>query len=61
MKKQEKRKTYVVPRVAATVVELEQGIAAGSASVNPGDSSNPSNPKTEDWFDGGGQNSDFDI
>ncbi|MEJ5146050.1 MULTISPECIES: hypothetical protein [unclassified Sphingobacterium] len=50
-----------MPRVDATVVVLEQGIAAGSASVNPGDSSNPSNPKTEDWFDGGGQNSDFDI
>ncbi|WP_454879710.1 hypothetical protein [Sphingobacterium detergens] len=61
MKKQQKRTPYVVPRVTATVVELEQGIAAGSASVNPGDTSNPSSPKTEDWFDNGSQNTDFDI
>ncbi|MEI2274434.1 hypothetical protein OHD16_19965 [Sphingobacterium sp. ML3W] len=61
MEKQQKRKSYVVPSVTTTIVELEQGIAAGSASVNPGDSSNPSSPKTEDWFDNGSQNSDFDI
>ncbi|MGE8241822.1 hypothetical protein D3C87_389210 [compost metagenome] len=61
MKKQQKRTPYVVPRVTATVVELEQGIAAGSASVNPGGTSNPSSPKTEDWFDNGSQNTDFDI
>jgi|GEM_PF-1173790 hypothetical protein len=61
MKKQQKHKPYVVPRVTATVVELEQGIAAGSASVNPGGASNPSSPKTEDWFDNGSQNTDFDI
>ncbi|RKE57252.1 hypothetical protein [Sphingobacterium detergens] len=61
MKKQQKRTPYVEPRVTATVVELEQGIAAGSASVNPGGTSNPSSPKTEDWFDNGSQNTDFDI
>jgi len=58
MEKQQKRKSYVVPSVTTTIVELEQGIAAGSASVNPGDSSNPSSPKR---FDNGSQNSDFDI
>lgn len=61
MKRQQERKPYVVPKVSAMVVELEMGIAAGSASVNPGGPSNPSNPKTEDWLDNGSQSSDFDI
>lgn len=52
------RKTYMSPRVEATQVELEQGIAAGSASALPGDNSNsvqqewtngPDDSRTIDW------------
>lgn len=61
MKRKKNRMPYVAPQVTVIVVELEQGIAAGSAQVNPGNSSDPLTPKTEDWFDSGSQNKDFDI
>jgi len=52
------RKAYISPRVEATQVELEQGIAAGSAGALPGDNSNsvqqewtngPDDSRTIDW------------
>lgn len=45
----ELKKTYLSPRVEATQVELEQGIAAGSACANPGDNSNT---VQQEWIDG---------
>ncbi len=61
MKRKQERRPYVAPEIAARVVELEQGIASGSAAVNPGGSSSSSTPQTEDWLDNGSQNKDFDI
>ncbi|MFD1771596.1 hypothetical protein [Sphingobacterium suaedae] len=55
MKKHEK-KVYVVPTMEVLVVELEQGIAAGSGTGSPSAS-----PSVDDWGSGGGdtQNGDF--
>jgi hypothetical protein len=39
----ELKEIYLSPRVEATQVELEQGIAGGSASASPNDS------RTLDW------------
>ncbi|AQW92913.1 MULTISPECIES: hypothetical protein [Elizabethkingia] len=33
---EEKKKVYVSPQISVVEVELEQGIAAGSAQINPG-------------------------
>lgn len=30
------KKTYIPPRITSEVIELEQGIASGSAAVSPG-------------------------
>jgi hypothetical protein len=38
------RKLYVSPEITTTVVELEQGIAADSAKVDPG-----GGPVQEEW------------
>ncbi|HFK5529346.1 TPA: hypothetical protein ACGZ99_003423 [Elizabethkingia anophelis] len=41
---------------------MEEGISTGSASLNPGDLTDPDTPKVEDWIDGGNiGNKDFDI
>lgn len=56
--KTEVKKSYSSPRVESTQVELEQGIAAGSASALPGDNGNsvqqewtngPDDSRTIDW------------
>ncbi|WP_333888746.1 hypothetical protein [Sphingobacterium siyangense] len=48
------KKMYVAPSIVENVVELEQGIAAGS----PGTGSTSSNPGIDDWTNetGGAQN-----
>ncbi|MDV3756091.1 hypothetical protein CMU20_13770 [Elizabethkingia anophelis] len=49
MKKKEERKKYSPPQMEVMYVEMEEGIASGSASVNPGDIQNPNTPDIEDW------------
>ncbi|WKK58560.1 hypothetical protein [Sphingobacterium sp. BN32] len=52
---------YVAPMIILTTVEMESGIAAGSASLKPGTSNSPLVPQVEDWTDNGNQSSDFDV
>ena len=59
--KMNKLKRYTVPTIVAIGVELEQGIAAASANINPGNSSTPYTPKVTDWTNAGSQNKDFDL
>ena len=60
MQKQ-KRVKYEAPSIELVEVELEQGIAAGSSDIHPGDQSTPNTPKVEDWNDTGFQSQDFDV
>lgn len=48
------KKTYVAPTIEVLTIELEQGIAAGSATGTP-------TPGVDDWGDGsdGSGNGDF--
>jgi len=48
MKKPKKRK-YLTPEIQVMHIELEQGIAASSATVSGGNSSNPYQPEVEEW------------
>ncbi|MCT3919065.1 hypothetical protein HZP98_05205 [Elizabethkingia anophelis] len=45
----QKKKPYMTPALEVTIIEMEQGIAAGSASVRPTDSLN--SPIREEWND----------
>lgn len=52
--KTEKKEVYVRPKLDVHVIELEQGIAAGSGNVSP-------DLSADDWGNGSGdtQNGDF--
>ena len=52
---------YLKPRVDWMCVELEAGIAVGSARLNPGNSDKPFVPEAEEWTDAGTQTDDFDV
>ncbi len=45
----QKKKPYMAPALEVTIIEMEQGIAAGSASVRPSDQFN--NRAKEEWND----------
>ncbi len=45
----QKKKPYMAPALEVTIIEMEQGIAAGSASVRPSDQFN--NRTKEEWND----------
>lgn len=59
-----KKQHYVSPKLNTVFIEMENGIAAGSAQVSPGDQSNPNSPDVNSWNNngdvGGGTNS-FDF
>ena len=40
---------YIPPQMEVMYIEMEEGIASGSATVNPGDIQNPNTPDIEDW------------
>ncbi|WP_407488560.1 hypothetical protein [Elizabethkingia anophelis] len=42
------KQSYIPPSVEVTVVEMETGIAAGSASLVPG-GANPNTPDVKGW------------
>lgn len=44
------KKEYLPPIIEVIIVEMEQGIAAQSATLNPGTSTDPYIPQTEDWI-----------
>lgn len=54
---------YKAPMLEVLLVELEQGIAAASATITPGGpgAANNYNPEIDDWQDGGSQNGTFDL
>ena len=54
-----KKVSYVSPNITVDIIELEQGIAAGSADINTG--SNSQTPKEKVWDNGWSNNQDFDI
>ncbi len=41
------KKTYTPPKIEVTIIEMEQGIAAGSATVKPTDALN--GPIQQEW------------
>ncbi|MDR2275966.1 MAG: hypothetical protein LBF27_33980 [Sphingobacterium sp.] len=59
MENQEKRKKlkYVTPKMTVNEIEMEQGIAAGSATVNP---SNESGGMKQSWESGSDSNRSMD-
>ena len=53
---------YQAPILEVLIIELEQGIAAASATITPGGpGANNFNPEVEDWQDSGAQNGNFDL
>lgn len=49
--KEKKKKQYVAPTIGVTLVQLENGIAAGSNATLSFDSdSDPTTPEVEDWL-----------
>jgi hypothetical protein len=56
-----KKMNYTRPAVEITLVELEQGIAVGSAQMKPGDASTPDTPQVNEWQESGTFHNDFDI
>ena len=56
------KKEYVPPVLMAIFIEMECGIAANSATLNPGDINTPPTPGVGDWSDGGNTgNGDYDF
>lgn len=49
--KEEEKREYIVPIIKVEIVELEQGICAGSASVTPGMTGGNVDPIATDWED----------
>lgn len=58
MNQETEKKDYIAPELEVIRVEMEQGIAAGSATVNPADNNNeikdewekdPDNNNSMDW------------
>jgi hypothetical protein len=56
-KNQKKIQPYIPPRIQSFVLELEQGIAASSAKVNPGTSVEP---VQEEWQTGTDRDGNLD-
>ncbi|MVZ63528.1 hypothetical protein [Sphingobacterium humi] len=52
---------YVSPCIKLEEIELENGIATNSATLQPGKKTNPFVPEVEDWKDNGFQTNDFDV
>lgn len=52
--KQQKKRTYVCPKVSKQCVEMEWSIAAGSANTEPG---NESSAVKSEWSEGTDSNS----
>jgi len=59
--KAKKTKKYVAPTIELTIVELEQGIAASSATISGGDPDTPYQPQVEDWQEGGSETWNRDL
>jgi len=60
MKREEKIR-YVAPTINVVLVELEQGIAASSATLSGGSGATPYQPEVESWADGGFEAKNGDL
>ncbi|WP_343557753.1 hypothetical protein [Sphingobacterium sp.] len=56
---EKKKEAYIAPQITVDLIELEQGIAAGSANINTG--SDSQTPQEKSWDNGWNNNQDFDI
>ncbi|MDR3006473.1 MAG: hypothetical protein LBV59_00985 [Sphingobacterium sp.] len=56
---EKKKAAYIAPQITVNVIELENGIAAGSATINTG--SDSQTPQEKSWDNGWTNNQDFDI
>lgn len=63
MKRNQKLETYRAPKMNAIIVELEDGLAAASATITPGGpgATNNYNPEVDDWVDDPGQSGNLDM
>lgn len=55
------KQEYIPPVLEVIFIEMEQGIAAGSASLDPGNIGTPNTPQVEDWQDNTPVNKDYDV
>ncbi len=54
--------TYKKPTFDVVVIEMEQGIAAASATITPGgNGANNFAPEVDDWTENGTSSSNFDL
>ncbi|WP_407485612.1 hypothetical protein [Elizabethkingia miricola] len=49
----DERACYIYPELKVIYVEMEAGIAASSARLNPGDATSSDTPQIDDWNDNG--------
>ncbi|MFD1771620.1 hypothetical protein [Sphingobacterium suaedae] len=61
MEENQPKRSYSPPAIAHFVLQMECGIAAGSATLKPGDSGTPDIPKIDDWQDTGNTSTDYDF
>lgn len=55
---EQKKARYETPTIQLVEVELEQGIAAGSTTI---DGPDPVTPEIEDWKNDGFEDKNFDL
>lgn len=55
---EQKKARYETPMIQLVEVELEQGIAAGSTTI---DGPDPVTPEIEDWKNDGFEDKNFDL
>ncbi|AQX08247.1 hypothetical protein [Elizabethkingia ursingii] len=48
------KREYVAPELNCVLIEIEQGIAAGSATLRVGAAGSDDTPQVQDWNDAGG-------
>ncbi len=48
------KREYVAPELNCVLIEIEQGIAAGSATLRFGAAGSEDTPQVDDWNNGGG-------
>lgn len=58
-KRKNKKMAYIAPKIITQMIELEQGIAAGSANINTG--SSDQTPQEREMEAGWSNSKDFDI
>ncbi len=55
------KKKYISPEVSVVYIRMENGSAAGSASITPGGSNSNYQPEIDDWTTDDGYNNSIDL